>query len=273
VTPLLAAIGCLDLLSTAVFAGGVIAAALITLPSPRDRRVVQWAAAVLALDLVVQLVVFAARMSAQSSTSGGAFWLELLDTHWGRLWVIRCFGLALLVTLRVGAGPRAALAALWLLARSFQGHAGAHGTLPALIDWVHLLAAVTWLGALLRLALIGGAIAPAIALRVRRLATVSVAALVPAGIYGAFLHVPSLERLAGSPYGRVLVVKLTFAAALISIGAMNHFRHVPRLVRRNDSGASRRLWRAVRFELVIAVVVLLLSALLGVLPMPHEAMM
>ena len=57
------------------------------------------------------------------------------------------------------------------------------------------------------------------------------------------------------------------AAGAIALGAMNHYRHVPSL----ESGKvdASRLLRAVRAEVVVLAVVLLLSALLGSLPMPH----
>ena len=87
---------------------------------------------------------------------------------------------------------------------------------------------------------------------------------------GMQITVPSLHVLAASPYGRTLLVKLALAAALIGLGAVNHFRHVPALVR-GERAAADRLSRAVRMEVVAGALVLLLSALLGVLPMPHSA--
>src|SRR5262249_48289691 len=191
---------------------------------------------------------------------------ELPATRWGRLWIVRMLGLGVMaVALRV---PRpswsllAPLGAVWLLPRSFQGHAGAHGPLPATVDWVHLMAGSAWLGGLLQLELAGNDPTPHVARRLRTLATGALALLIPAGIYAAFLHVPSLDRLLDTPYGRTLLAKL-------ALGAVNHFRHVPALVG-GRTEAGRNLRRTVRIEVVLGAVVLLLSALLGVLPMPHE---
>jgi len=92
--------------------------------------------------------------------------------------------------------------------------------------------------------------------------------LVPAGVYGAFLHVPRLDLLIRSPYGLALLVKLALAVVLVALGAANHFRHVPAM-RRGESAAPARLARAVSAELVIAAAILLVTALLGALPMPH----
>src|SRR5262249_30065759 len=154
---------------------------------------------------------------------------------------VRTLGLAIIaVALGVRRPPwtlLAPLGAVWLLTRSFQGHAGAHGTVPALVDWIHLLAGSAWLGSLLQLELARDHPTPRIALRVRTLATSALALVVPAGIYAAFLHVPNLERLLGTPYGRTLLAKLALVAALLGLGALNHFRHVPALVRGRGAAA------------------------------------
>jgi putative copper export protein len=52
------------------------------------------------------------------------------------------------------------------------------------------------------------------------------------------------------------------------MGAVNHFRHVPAL-RRGDPTAAEQLGQTIRREIVVAAAVLLLTALLTVLPMPH----
>ena len=109
----------------------------------------------------------------------------------------------------------------------------------------------------------------AIAARVRVLATVALALLVPAGAYAAFLHVPHLHLFTESPYGKTLIAKLVLAAVLMALGAVNHFGHVPAM-RRREPEAETSLIRAVRFEVLVGTLVLALTALLGVLPMPHS---
>jgi putative copper export protein len=198
---------------------------------------------------------------------GGAtlIW-DLLRARWGALWALRCLGLAALAS---STRLDAVLAAPWLLLRSLQGHAGAHGTVPALIDWLHLTAAAVWIGSLVQLILLPRPLPPVVAERIRIVATVALAVLLPAGVYGAVLHVQRLDTLIRSSYGLALLVKLALAAVLVALGAANHFGHVPAM-RRGESAASARLVRAVRVELVVATVVLLVTALLGTLPMPHE---
>ena len=265
----LAVLGWTDLAATIVLAGGLFFAALIVAPSESGRRWRWRAVAALAVVLPAEFCVTALRMYEASGLHGRVLVLDLLRTRWGLLWMGRSAGVALLAAGgSLPAGPLAALAAAWLVLRSFQGHAGAHGTLPALVDWLHLLAAAAWLGGLVQLALLPRPVPVAIAARVRVLATVALALLVPAGAYAAFLHVPHLHLFTESPYGKTLIAKLVLAAVLMALGAVNHFGHVPAM-RRREPEAETSLVRAVRFEVLVGTLVLALTALLGVLPMPH----
>jgi putative copper export protein len=263
--------GWLDLVATVLLAGGLVFAAAVATPAEAGRRTMRVAADALAPVLVASFALVGIRMHEVAGGEGVGFVGRLLAMHWGRYWIGRAAGL---VVLRVGlaaARPRWTLLAVfavpWLLLRSSQGHAGAHGTVPALVDWAHLAGAAAWLGGLAQMALLADDV-PAAA-RLRRLATAALALVVPAGVYAAFLHVPSLDRLLHTPYGQTLLAKLALVAVLLTLGAANHFRHVPALVA-GDAVAAVRLRRTVRMELVLAAVILLLSALLGVLPMPHE---
>ncbi|HZP41082.1 MAG TPA: CopD family protein [Candidatus Binatia bacterium] len=263
-------VGWLDLAATCVVAGAVVYGALVEPPSACGRRAVSAALRVLAVTLAAAFALVAIRMWQVARIGGTALVLDLLATRWGRLWLARAAGLAALGAAL--ARPRPAWPALvavvlpWLLLRSFQGHAGAHGVVPAVADGVHLVAAAAWLGGLVQLALAGDA-SPTSARRFRTLATCALALVLPTGVYGALLHVPTVVQLLGSPYGLTLCAKLALVAALAALGAANHFRHVPALVA--GAPAAARLRRTVRVELALAAAVLLLSALLGVLPMPH----
>jgi putative copper export protein len=145
------------------------------------------------------------------------------------------------------------LAAPWLFLRSFQGHAGAHGIVPALIDW-HLVAAAIWIGGLVQLSLVPRPVPPPVAHRMRTVATAALAVVLPAGVYGAVLHVQRWNMPLGSPYERALLVKLTIASTLVALGAVNHFRHVPALVQ-GDAEAAGHLTTTVRFEVLMAAAV------------------
>jgi putative copper export protein len=262
-------IGWIDLVSTTILAGVIISTALIAPSSRETGQAARAAACLLGITLLLELVLTGWRLYPMAHVGGIAFVVDVLTSRWGRLWLLRVLGLAVLT--RGTHAPSwllAVVAAVWLLARSFQGHAGAHGTVPALIDWVHLLAAVTWLGGLLQYALQRDPIPVQFASRLRTVSTAVLLLLLPAGAYGAFVHVPSVSALLASSYGRALSGKIVLAAVLVGFGAANHFRYVSALWR-GEPRAQRGLNRVIRLELVVGLFVLLLSALLGVLPMPH----
>jgi len=255
----------LDLAGSAVLGGGLAYGALVEERSAAGERAVRAAAVAVAVALVLELVLTALRMAEVSDVRGVRVLVDLLATRWGRLWLLRVGGLAVLAS-----RSRVALllAAPWLLLRSLQGHAGAHGTRPALIDWLHLVAATAWIGGLLQLALRPRPVPVAVARRMRALATAALAVLFPAGVYGALLHVERWELLFATPYGRALVVKLVLVAVLVTLGAANHFRHVPAMGH-GAPAAAGRLSTTVWLEVVVAAAVLAATAMLGELPMPH----
>ena len=264
------AIGWTDIAATTLLVGGSVYATLVEAPQASGQRCLRSAASVLAVALVAEIAVNSLRMHRVSGMGGATLLADVLEMKWTRWWALR--GVAL-VALAVGVGaarPRWALLAgigtASLLARSLQGHAGAHGMLPALIDWAHLSAATVWVGGLVQLAVLP-TVPTAVALRASRMFTLALIPLVASGVYGAVLHVAALEQLIGTPYGRVLLGKITLGAGATTLGVMNHYRHVPSLVR--GKADANGLLCAVRAEVVVLAIVLLLSALLSSLPMPH----
>ena len=258
-----------DLVTTIVLVGGVTYAAWVAPPTRSARRVLGFAAYLFAAALLGELGLNAFHMHRVSGIGGMTLIADVLQMHWSRWWMLRCVALGMIAGgLWIDDPPWQWLGAIGivsLVARSFQGHAGAHGTTAAIMDWVHLGAAAVWVGGLAQLAL-ASSVSSATAARASRLFTIALGPLVVAGVYGALVHVSAVELLVTSAYGRVLVAKVSLAALAIGLGAMNHFRHVPALAK-GRGGAS--LLRAVRAELVVAAVVLLLTALLVSLPMPH----
>jgi putative copper export protein len=123
------------------------------------------------------------------------------------------------------------------------------------------------MGGLLQFLLSGAAGSAITAERLRRVATISVAALVPAGVYGVFLHVSTLGDFVDTTYGWTLLAKIAVAIWVISLGARNHFVHVPAL-RRGHTAAFDLVRASVTVEVAGGVLALLLTALLGVLPVP-----
>ena len=264
------AVGWMDISASTVVVGGSVYAALVEAPQASGRRCLRSAASLLAAVLVLEIAANALRMHRVSGIGGAKLLADVLEMKWTRWWGVRSVALAALAVGLGASRPRwgllTGIGAVLLLARSIQGHAGAHGMVPALIDWAHLSAAAVWVGGLVQLAILP-TVPPAVVVRASRTFTLALPPLVAGGIYGSFLHVAGLEQLVGTPYGRVLLAKVALAAGAISIGAMNHYRHVPSLSRGQADASG--LLHAVRAEVVVLVVVLLLSALLGGLPMPH----
>jgi putative copper export protein len=261
----------LDLGATTILVGGFAYAAFVESPRSRGRHAIQLACFLLGAALILEISLNARRMQQISGINGMALVADVWDMRWSHWWALRVAALgAIAFGLRRAAPPWRALLAIGcvsLLARSVQGHAGAHGAIPAFVDWIHLSAASLWVGGLLQLFL-EPAILPRAAPRASRLFAIALGPLVLAGIYAARLHVATLARLVGTPYGRVLLAKLAVAAIAMAIGARNHYRNVPAL-ERGEPSANRRLLRSVRIEVLILFIVLLLTALLGALPMPH----
>jgi putative copper export protein len=264
------AVGWMDIGASAVLVGGSVYGALVEKPQASGRRCLRSAASLLAAALALEIAENALRMHRVSGIGGSKLLADVLEMKWTRWWAVRSMALvSLSVVLRASRqrwGLLAGIGAVLLLGRSLQGHAGAHGMVPALVDWAHLSAAAVWVGGLVQLAILP-TVPPAVAVRASRMFTLALFPLVAGGIYGSFLHIAGLEQLVGTSYGRVLLAKTALAAGAIALGGINHYRHVPSLSRGQVDASG--LLHAVRAEVAVLTVVLLLSALLGGLPMPH----
>lgn len=149
---------------------------------------------------------------------------------------------------------------------SVSGHSAteAHRAwLAELADWVHLTAAMLWVGGLVQLVAVVWPAAPelrrATILRFSRLATVLVALLLGAGTYLSILRFPHLHDLWRTGYGHVLLVKLGLVATALLWGAAHQFVALPRIDR---PGVVGRLSRSLLGEVSVAMTVLLLAAVL-----------
>ena len=168
---------------------------------------------------------------------------------------------------------------------ALSGHAAAAPSLTALsvlTDVCHVLGAGAWLGTLavilmagipacLRMAdgigdrgrataVVVGAFSP--------LALSCAALLVVTGLFAAWQHLGTLSALWTSPYGNALLRKLIFVLLLVLVAAYNWKLVKPRL---GDETSVRRIAGSARVELVVALVVLLFTAILVATPTPVEA--
>jgi putative copper export protein len=174
----------------------------------------------------------------------GLFWQTLFDSRVGAVWLAR-LGVALLTAALIGVAAGSGVAWTWwaaagaggILLMSLTGlsHAAATGRfLPLLTDWTHAAAAAVWMGGLLgfAVALFSGPLrgmAPDGRAKLRErsvgrfsvMATAAVAVLACTGLYASVLHVPSLQALVATPYGRALLAKLALLALLLIVGASN----------------------------------------------------
>jgi len=219
----------------------------------------------------------------------------LLETRGGHVWIVR-HGLLLLLAVflalpvdvrrrvdwRAARWETALLAAAGLCAGAAAGHAAARPEPLAaiVVDGVHRLAAGTWVGGLLPLALLlrraaseGGADARPLAVlaarRFSRVALLSVLALAASGALASVTQVGSIAGLVGTSYGRLLLAKLALLAPILALAALNRRRLLPALggeAARVGRPAMRRLARFMAGEGLLALAVLGLAATMGITP-------
>ena len=197
------------------------------------------------------------------------------ETRFGTAFMVTTVGLAacaalVMVAWILDAGwlrwPVVALGAVLASGLSLSGHQATEPnatTLTKLADWVHLLAALAWVGGLVLLAVCVWPLAPserrAAFLRFSRLAMVLVAVIVVAGTYLGIVRLPELSDLWTTGYGQVLLLKLGIAGAALAWGGFHHAVVRPRLLR-GDTPAGLR--RSLLGESSVAMAVLLVAAIL-----------
>ncbi len=254
------------------------------------------------LAIVVFLAASAAQLLLQAAiihdvsmleTLGGPLWSILLETEWGGVWRWRAglalvFGLALAAPLIIahvqgrGEGSSAShnrweLASrllaiglgggiLWTLSLTSHGAATTGIRSAALLsDYLHLLAAAVWVGALFHFCLGIPLALRSLSARERRdcfssmvprfsvVAVLSVAVLVVTGFFNSWTQVTVAPAL-GTPYGFALLVKVVLVIALLIFGALNLVWVRPAIRAKGE----RVVWlkRFVNVEVVLAVLVL-----------------
>jgi putative copper resistance protein D len=260
------------------------------------------------LFAVASAVLWLAVQTAEMS--GRAFWQALhpeivgrvlFQTQFGRVWQLRLALFVLLggflllrererdakdwIALRL---EGALLAGALIAALTWAGHAAAtEGVfrLPHLAaDVVHLLATGVWLGGLLPLALLvwsarrfltptWATVAREATRRFSLLGLVSVASLILSGLVNSWVLVGNVAGLLGTPYGRLLLVKLALLLLVTAIAAINLLYLKPRLLTplSSDSDASvRRFLGHLEYnvfgEACLGAGILLIVGFLGIMP-------
>ena len=263
-------------------AGGVFFLAYTRpLLEPEDRLAI---ARPLGMLVAVAIAASAARVlltaASMASDAAGMLDTRLLAMVWhggeGRAAALRAGGL-LLAMPALARGGRAgwlAIAGAVLAATSFAWVGHAHAATQAaapLLAGIHVLAVAFWLGALGPLAIEARRRAPrelgAVAARFGRLAMAVVAALLAAGAAVLWMLLGGLAELWTSGYGCLACVKIAFVACLLALAAWNKLRLVPRIVA-GDPLAVRSLRRAIGAEMLVAGLILLITAALTTLTGP-----
>jgi putative copper resistance protein D len=238
----------------------------------------------LCILVVVAIAASAARVlltaASMSEDAAGMLDARLLAMVWhggeGRAAAIRAGGLLLAVpaVARYGRAGWLAIVGAAVAATSFAwvGHAraAAQDATPLLLG-VHVLAVAFWLGALGPLAILARCREPrrlgAVAARFGRIAMALVGVLLAAGAAVLWILLGSLSELWTSGYGCLACAKIALVACLLALAAWNKLRLVPRIVA-GDALAVRSLRRSIGAEMVVAGLILLITAALTTLAGP-----
>ena len=148
------------------------------------------------------------------------------------------------------------------------------------VNAVHILAASTWLGTLLVLAIVGmrGVINSAASGQARAilvadlvnsfspLALTASAIVAITGVTIAWLHLKRISALYTTSYGIALLVKLALVLVVVVLGAWNWRRVRPSL---GAEGSEHTIRKSSRMELTFAALVLIATSVLVTLPSPR----
>ncbi len=221
---------------------------------------------------IVALVAISAWLAIETTLMSGepvsaaTLGLVLRETQFGTLWIWRAVLLAgsLALTLwrnQVATVAAAIGAALVLILTAAAGHGGADGSAVHLTgDAIHLLAVGAWLGGLVPFAAaMRRPAAIVIAWRFSTLGVVSVCVILATGAINAWFMVGNIPALIGTPYGRLLLVKILLFCVMVSVAAINRFRLTPH----RDVAALRR---NAQMETALGIVIVVIVAVLGTLP-------
>jgi putative copper export protein len=220
--------------------------------------------------------------------------LELLrvvafETRWGNQWmpqvyatgIVAVAAVLLLARLQVGWWLTASGVVALAITFPLTGHAMSYwedSVLPWLLQVGHGVAAALWLGTLLAVvvalrslqssATVGShQLSASLVNTFSPVAVGAVSVVLVTGLTTGVFYIEHWNQLWETTYGLVLLGKVLLMLVTGAVGAYNWKIMRPRL---GTSDGARVLIKSARLELVIAVMVLTLTAVLVHLPMPHE---
>jgi putative copper resistance protein D len=269
-----------------VFGGAVLRAILRTcLPAlilpPGHWRV--WGAFVALVTAVVWLGLTTGQMAGniQAMTDTHVLGLTITHTLFGQVFQARMLLLLLLCATLVFRVPDILVAlvsggALMLISVTSHAAAASPAQFTAIgvtSDGLHLLTAGFWIGGLVLLAALFArrsekSLLAAATGVFAEWGMIAVAILVMTGMLNAATILLGGEGRDTGAYLTVLGFKLACVLGMVSLALVNHFRLLPSL--REDGlaagGSEADLFRNIRLELGLGVIVIALAALLGLLP-------
>jgi copper resistance protein D len=208
------------------------------------------------------------------------------QTGFGVAWIIRLVILTVTVVVallrREGfrqSAILAALGALLLIDQAWLGHAaatpGSLGVAAITSYAIHVLAASTWIGGLLPLAVelarlrtaadeMALSAARNILQRFSLVGIVAVLAILSSGVVNTAFRMTSWREFFDTNYGLILAAKIALFALMLILAAINRLKLMPRMLA--NSTSVRRLQFNVIVELMVGAFVLFAAAILGLQP-------
>lgn len=256
----------------------------------RARRIGLSALGLYAVAVVVRLYnELVALHGANAATDPAVVVETLTGTLWGFGWLAGAIGAALvsigwmLNKRGIGLGtPLALTGALGLvMSPALSGHAAASGPfiLSVTLDMLHVTAAGVWLGGLL-LVLIAGvpamrrladgnrdAAVSALVNSFHPLALFCAPIVVIAGTGMSWLRLGGFSNLWPTPYGKMLLWKVSLFLVVAAMGTYNSLRARRAL---GEAAATRHFRRTGSIELFFAALVIGVTTALVVTPLPHD---
>ena len=195
--------------------------------------------------------------------------------RYGHAFIYMTLGFALVATLLFLAWLSEGRPLLWLAflvgllfasGLSLSGHSAVDpgsSWRSELADWLHLSAAMLWIGGLAQLALTVWPLAPQLRreafLRFSRLASILMGVVIAAGLYLALVRFPHFHDLWRTRYGSVLLIKAALVATALTLGAYHHFGLRPQAQAGNSFSARAR---SLLLESGAGILILLVTAAL-----------
>jgi putative copper export protein/methionine-rich copper-binding protein CopC len=163
-----------------------------------------------------------------------------------------------------------------LTGHAYAAGAGARITIPSHI--IHMLTAGIWFGGLFGLLTLTYRRNEPINWTdfdqiIRKFSIIALPTLLLTAVSGIVLTVyqlPSWSALLTSPYGRLVVMKSVLLLSIFGIAAVHRYVLIPRM--QQNGGILASFNRAIRFEVFIAVIIVVLAGLLSTTALPAKAM-